>query len=169
MFERVEVDYPKLTEVGNRFLGTGEFLSMFFRPKAPTATYPNFDRGFQAVLADVVQSDFIGEAFPQLVPLNVPAAMKFARLDRYEFEGSLVSVLLEGTCTERVVSGEGEAREVVQSIFRSAFRPDGGLWAWRLDDWSWSTLTKGATVAWAYFVYESSQRIWWFVCFADHY
>jgi hypothetical protein len=88
-----------LAEVADRFLLAGELYSVFFKPNVPTGTYPDFGRGFQAVLADVLQSNSLGVTVPRLVPLNFKAAMKFATLDRYEFEGSLISALLQGTCT----------------------------------------------------------------------
>jgi hypothetical protein len=90
----------------------------------------------------VLQSNFLGVTVPQLVPLNLSAAMKFASLDRYEFEGSLISALLQGTCTERVVGDERAAREATQAILECMLRPDGGLWAFRMDDPAWSALTN---------------------------
>lgn len=121
------------------------------------------------VLLHVLKSDILGQAVPQLNPLNLQAAMKFASLNRYEFEGSLVAALLQGTCTERIVSGEPEAREVVRAILASFLGPGGSLRAFRMDDASWSALTDGATLDWAYFVCAWSRKLWWFVCFADYY
>jgi hypothetical protein len=169
MFQRTEIDCPTLAEIGDRFRIAGEFASVFFRPAAPTASYPDFGRGFQAVLEDVLRSDFLREAVPGLVPIKVAAAMTFARLRRFEFEGSLVDVLLQGTCTEGVVGSEQEARESVRTILGRVLCPSGTVWAYRLDDPSWSALTDGATLAWSYFAYECSRKLWWFLSFADFY
>jgi len=170
MFHLTEIDCAALVKIGDRFLDVGEFHSVFFRPEVFSATYPEFGRGVQAVLSDVLRSSFLGAVVPQLVPLDFKAAMKFAVLNRYEFEGSLIGALLQGTCTASVVDDERDAREKVRIILDGALlKPDGALFAFRMDDPSWSALTSGATFSWAYFVYEASQKLWWFVCFADYY
>ncbi len=170
MFERVEIDCPALTEIGERLLATGEFHSVFFHPSDAAPSYPDFRRGVQAVLSEVLQSSFLSDVVPGLFPLNFTAATRFATLNRYELEGSLVSRLLQGTCTESVVSDEREARAVVRAILEKALlQPNGSLSGFRLDDSSWSALSDRATLSWSYLVYESSRKVWWFVCFADFY
>lgn len=166
MFNRVEIACPALEEIGRRLLAVGEFHSVFFRSAEPV----KFGNGFETVLSEMLQANPIGDAVPKLIPLNHSASNDFAVLNKYEFEGSLIGSLLQGTCTDRIVSDEREAYEVVRAILKCAMiKPNGNLCAFRMDNPSWSALTNGATLSWAYFVYESSQQLWWFVCFADYY
>src|SRR5258708_428330 len=166
IFTRVEFDCPITDEVGGRFRTLGDFYSVFFS----TAGNISAGNGFAALLAELLQSDELAEAVPKLLPLNLSAGKEFAALNRYECEGSLVHALLQGTCTDRVVCDEREAFEVARAILREAvLRPNGDIQAFRMNNPSWSALTNEATLWWSYFVYESSQRVCWFVCFADPY
>jgi len=166
VFNRIEIDCPPLNEIGRRYLNVAEFYSVFFRPAIPA----NFSSGSEAAIRDMLEANPLTEAVPRLVPINLSAACKFAVLNKYEFEGSLISALLQGTCTDRIVADEREAYEAVRAILKSAIlRPNGTMSAFRMDDPKWSALTNGATLSWAYFAYESSQQIWWFICFADYY
>jgi hypothetical protein len=166
MFSRVEYDCPTLKEIGSRFRAVAEFYSVFFNPIGnPTA-----GGGLADVLAQLLQSEELAKAFPKLLPVNPSAAGDWAELNRHEFEGSLVGALLQGTCTDRVVSDEREACESARAIIREAvLRPNGHIQAFRMDDPTWSALTNQATLWWTYFVFESSQPVWWFLCFADPY
>jgi hypothetical protein len=68
------------------------------------------------------------------------------------------------------VSDEREAFEAARAILKeTVLRPNGTIQANRMDDPAWSALTDRATLWWAYFVFESSRRVCWFVCFADPY
>jgi hypothetical protein len=166
MFNRAEIACPILDDIGRRFLRVGEFYSVFFRPANAT----NFGQGHQALLLEMLRANYLTEAVPKLDPLNYSAATKFSVLNRYEFEGSLINVLLDGTCTEKIVVDEREAYEAARAILKgTVLKPNGARCAFRMDDPSWSALTNGATLSWAYFAYESSQQLWWFVCFADYY
>jgi hypothetical protein len=166
MFKCVEFDCPIVNEIGNRFGDVGDFFSVFF---STTATAPAGD-GPAVLLSEILQSDELVRAVPKLLPLNQSAGKDSAAMNRYEFEGSLVGALLQGTCTDRVVCDEREAFEVARAVMREAvLRPNGDIQAFRMNDPSWSALTNQATLWWAYFVFESSRRVCWFVCFADHY
>ena len=166
MFNRIEIPCPALEEIGRRFRAVAEFYSVLFRPATPK----HFGHDFQAGFLEMLKENRLEQAVPKLLPLSYSAASKFAVLNKYEFEGSLISAFLQGTCTDRVVADEREAYEVVRTIMKSLLlRPNGSILAIRMDDPSWSALSNAATLSWAYFVYESSQQIWWFVCFADYY
>jgi hypothetical protein len=161
MLNRIEIECRTLEEISRRFRNVGEFYSVFFR-----STVSDLGAGFQEVLS----SDLLHEAVPRLLPLNESAARKVSVLNKYEFEGSLIGALLQGTCTDRVVADEREAFEAAREIIKCVLlRPDGVMSAFRMDDPSWSALTNAATLSWAYFVHETSQQLWWFVCFADFY
>jgi hypothetical protein len=175
MFSRIETDRfheilgndcPTVEEIGGRFRAVAGFYSIFFE------LIGNFPAGGRTadVLAELLRSEELAKAVPQLLPFNPSAARDCTELNRYEFEGSLVGALLQGTCTDQVVSGEREAYEAARATMREAvLRPNGGVGAFRMDDPRWSALTNQATLWWAYFVFESSRSVCWFVCFADPY
>jgi hypothetical protein len=166
MFSRAEYNCPTVEEIGSRFRAVADFYSVFFNAigNAPAGA------SLRDVLAELLQSEELAKAVPKLLPLNLSAGRDCTELNRYEFEGSLTGALVQGTCTDRVVSDEREAYEAARAIMREAvLRPNGQVLAFRMDDPRWSALTNQATLWWAYFVFESSRRIWWFVCFADPY
>jgi hypothetical protein len=166
IFSRVEFDCPMIEEISSRFRAVGDFYSVFFG----TSGISSIGDGPAAFLAEVLQSDELAKAVPKLLPLNLSAGKDCAAMNRYEFEGSLVGVLLQGTCTDRVVCDEREASEVARAMMKEAvLRPNGHIQVFRMNDPSWSALTNQATLWWAYFVFESSRHVCWFVCFADPY
>jgi hypothetical protein len=119
---------------------------------------------------EVLSSDFLPASIPQLFPLDLDSARKFSLLERFEFEGSMIRLLLQGTCTEQVVAIESEARETVCALLpETILRSDGLLGAFRMDDQNWSELTRSATISSTYFVYAPFDKTWWFVGFADDY
>jgi hypothetical protein len=102
--------------------------------------------------------------------LNLDSARKFTHLDRFEFEGSLISLLLQGTCTEKIVATESESREMVRALLaETILRPDGIIMAYRMDEEDWSERTRRATISATYFVYAPHDKTWWFMGFADDY
>jgi hypothetical protein len=171
MFQSIETVSPTLNKVASRFrTGGANFHSVFFRPVAPQQWYPGFSREHAVVLMEVLSSEFLRTALPQLFPLDLDSARKFSLLRRFEFEGSLIQLLLQGTCTGKVVATEAEARETVCALLaETILRPDGLLWAFRMDDDNWSELTRRATISGTYFVYAPFDKTWWFMGFADDY
>ncbi|CAN5455953.1 hypothetical protein BH11PLA2_BH11PLA2_32030 [soil metagenome] len=166
IFSHVENDCPTVDEIGERFRAVADFYSVFISAigNAPATG------SFADMLPELLESEELAKAVPKLLPINPSAARNCTELNRYEFEGSLVGALLQGTCTDRVVSDEREAYEATRAILLEALlRPNGNITAFRMDDPKWSALTNQATLWWAYFVFESSRRVWWFVCFADPY
>jgi hypothetical protein len=164
MFSRVEYECPIIEDIGNRFRAVADFYSVFFNTVGMTGA------GREDVLAALLQSDELAKAVPKLLPLDLSAAKDCTALNRYEFEGSLVGALLQGTCTDQVVCDEREAFETARAILREVvLRPNGHILAFRMDDPKWSALTNQATLSWAYFVFESSRSMCWFLCFADPY
>jgi len=163
MFQSVEIVSPTLNKVATRFqTGAADFHSIFFRAAKPWpfySDYPNFSRGDAVVLMEVLNSDFLRASIPQLFPLDQDKARKYSVLNRLEFEGSLIHLLLQGTCTERVVASESEARETVLALLaETILRSDDSLCAFRMDDKNWSELTRGATISGTYFVYAPFTR-----------
>src|SRR5690348_596442 len=120
MFQSIEIDSPTLDKVASRFrTGCGNFHSIYFTPTKPSPYYPNYpdlSQGEAAVLMGVLSSDFLRASLPQLFPLDLDNARKYSLLNRFEFEGSLIHLLLEGTCNEKVVATESEARETVCAL-----------------------------------------------------
>lgn len=173
MFQSVEIVSPTFDKVASRFRKVASFHSIFFRAAKPWpfySDYPNFSRGDAVVLMEVLNSDFLRESMPQLFPLDMDKARKYSLLNRFEFEGSLIHLLLQGTCTEKVVASESEARETVPALLaETILRSDDSLCAFRMDDWNWSELTRSATSAGTYFVYAPYHKTWWFIGFADYY
>jgi hypothetical protein len=170
MFERADIDCPALTQMADRLGKAGELTSVFFRSTAALSEFPRFDRGLKAVLTDVLNSDYLRETLPWMFPLDQDTAMRFSHLDRFEFEGWLMSLLVRGACAESIVCDEAEARQWVQAILQGIpHGPDRSLRVFRMDDAEWSALTRGATLCSAAFVYTPAHRIWWFIAFADFY
>jgi len=174
MFQAVEIVSPTLNKVASRFrAGCGNFESIFFRPTKPSPYYPNYpdlSQGEAVVLMGVLGSEFLRASIPELFPLDLGSARKFSLLNRFEFEGSLIHLLLQGTCTDKVVASESEARETVCALLaETILGRDNSLWALRMDDWNWSELTRSATLSGTYFVYAPIDKTWWFIGFADHY
>ena len=136
----------------------------------PSHFYPDFGRGYDVVLMEVLESDFLRIAVPQMFPINLKSARKFSLLDRFEFEGSLIRMLLEGTCNETVVASETEAREIAAALLaETVLRLSGYLIAFRMDDSNWSNLTRKATKSSTYFVFIPTDNTWWFLGFDDDY
>src|SRR5436190_7343193 len=124
MFSCLENDCPTIDEIGQRFRAVADFYSVFFN------AIGNVPAGgsLADVLAELLQSEELAKAVPKLLPINPSAANHCAELNRYEFEGSLVGALLQGTCTDRVVSDEREAYEATRAILREAvLRPNGNI------------------------------------------
>ena len=166
MFTRVGCDCPITEDMGNRFRAVADFYSVFFNTLGTTTA----SVGREDVLEELLKSEELAKAVPKLLPLDLTAAKDRTVLNRYEFEGSLVGALVQGTCTDRVVCDEREAFETARAILREAvLRPNGQILAFRMDDSKWSALTNQATLSWAYFVFESSRSVCWFLCFADPY
>ena len=164
MFQHVGITSPTLDEIAARFRTVAEFDSIFFRPIAPPHLYPDFSRGCEAVLLEVLESDFLRTNVPQLFPLDLEGARDFSLLGPFEFEGSLIQMLLDGTCTEKVVASETEAREITAALLtESVLQPNGHLMAFRMNDRNWSHLTRTATMSSTYFVYVPINKTWWFV------
>ena len=168
MFRPIDIETPTIDEVGRQFKEVGDFFSAFFRPSVETWS-PRFDRGTRAVLDEFINSGAFREAFPQLFPLSSDAASLFSVLNRYEFEGSLIQMLLLGTCTQSIVGSESSARSLATKLLSEAQFDSLNTTAWRMDDPAWSRLTGESTLCSAYFAYNPENLMWWFIGFTDFY
>lgn len=173
MFHAVDVQSTTIDKWRDGFGSVAVFFSIFFQPNTPAGFHSNFGRGSKAVLAEIVDSDFFQDNLSELCPLNREATLEFVALDRYEFEGSLISMLLHGTCTEAVVVDAAEARlQVAQAISHLCKTLNCGkedLCAFRLGNPEWSKLISSATLWASYFVFFPNTKTWWFLGFADFY
>ena len=174
MYKPIEITNPVLARLEERYTETKEFCSFFFR--AYPNDWPDFGRGWQHVLTNVLESSFIREHLPVLFPLDMEAAMRFTRLNTYEFEGSLINLFgAEGgycdlTGEEPIARSVDEYKNIIQAILHSIpGSEEYHILAYRMDDWEWSAMTRGATEAYSFFAYFPKKTIWWFVAFAHFY
>lgn len=95
----------------------------------------------------------------------------FAMLNRLEFEGSLVSVILEGGCHGMTsdVTRENASHIVTKGLdtIIAPQYPD-QISAFRIDDSDWCTSAQEATVTHAYIVSSGLRNLWWILCIMDY-
>jgi hypothetical protein len=101
--------------------------------------------------------------------LGAFAAWRDYALTRYEFEGSLIGLLVQGTCTVPVVQNENEARTIVPRLISDAGCNSAILKVYRMDDPDWSRFTSSATITATYCVYNADNPLWWLLSIADFY
>lgn len=93
--------------------------------------------------------------------------IRYATLNRFEFEGSLISILLEGGCHRKSIP-EHDARVIVHEALAVIFpKPFDNVLAFRPDDPSWSEFSREATISHSYVVWQGARGLWWILCIAD--
>ena len=134
-----------------------QVFSVFLKPK-PMVFSPTELLSLTAVKSMCADLGEIDSDFSNCVVLN-----------RLEFEGSLVSVLLRGGCHGRSEPmAESEARQVVRSALDAAFpQPFDDLAAFRIDDTGWCKLVSDSTIASCYVVCQGPRGLWWILCATD--
>ncbi|MQA56647.1 hypothetical protein [Pseudomonas piscis] len=157
------VDKPPLAELLAVLAQCGEVVSSFFKPDPCIKVL-----GERRRLAEFLErfSDFAGStAIGQVEPGFGP----FSLLNRYEFEGSLLAVVLRGGCHHSTRGlGQASARKLVGEALEAVFpAPFSELVVYRFDSLDWCELTRGSTISSAYVVCQGARNLWWVLCVSD--
>lgn len=161
---KFDVDKPEL----DKFIGTlgkcGEVVSKFMK-FSPTVM-PAQEFASSAPLADLLHHPEFRVDAIELGEISADP-IHYSTLNRWEFEGSLVGVRLQGGCFRNSTS-EDEARKLTGDALSAIFpKPFDDLLVFRLDDPSWSEFTDAATVSHSYFAWQGARGLWWVLSVAD--
>lgn len=155
--------FDTIEEIQGRYEAICEFYFSIFKYTKPINGVHSEKNG---LLKRLLYSDEFKEKFPYLFPLDENELENAVMLDLYEFEGSLIGMLLRGTCMESIVADENEARSLASKLIKE-LRLDYGnsLIAYKLGDISY---TDKATVSSFYVLYQSLHRYWMVIGFTDY-
>ncbi|MYN17394.1 hypothetical protein GTP81_11580 [Rugamonas sp. FT107W] len=161
---KFDIDKPEL----DKFIGTlgqcGEVVSNFMK-FSPTVM-PAQEFASSAPLADLLHHPEFRVDAIELGEISADP-IHYSTLNRWEFEGSLVGILLQGGCFRNSTS-EDEARKLAGDVLSAVFpKPFDDLLVFRLDDPSWSEFTDAATVSHSYFAWQGARGLWWVLSVAD--
>jgi len=142
----------------------GQVVSAFLKPTP--SVRPLFQEDHP--LVDLFDSKAFQEAAFSLGQVSSTLG-RYSTLNRLEFEGSLVSVVLQGGCHRATTGMPVEvARALVLRALEEAFpEPFSDVHVFRLDAEAWCQLTNEATVSTSYVVWQSARGLWWVLCVAD--
>ena len=170
MFSEYKNKKETLIDFEKRWSEIGELFSVFVKPDRENKWSPNFSQGHLRVLLDFLESDTLSKYVPELLPINFEHINDCCILDRSEFEGSLVSMLNQGGCTEKAVVDDEEARKIAKDLLMDLFpEPFNNLIAYRINTHKWSKFTASATLTKTYIVYQPERQLWWIFSFSDFY
>jgi hypothetical protein len=98
-----------------------------------------------------------------------PQYARYSLLNRYEFEGSLLTILREGgkrkTLSRKPTNDLHQM--VVNGLNRLCPAPHSLLQVFRMDDQRWCELTRDAEKAVSYLAYQPERKVWWVLVIAD--
>jgi hypothetical protein len=157
------MDKKPLNELLALLSQCGEVVSKFFKPDPLIQGVDDTHRlaEFLAHFRNLAALTPIGHVEHKFGPFSV--------LNRFEFEGSLVSIALEGGC-HRATTGltVSDARKLVSEALDAAFpAPFSSLRVYRFDSLDWCDLTKQSTISSAYVAYQGARNLWWLLCVSD--
>lgn len=95
--------------------------------------------------------------------------IQFARLNRLEFEGSLIALAHEGgSHSLNRHLPLPEVRKQVGDMLDAVFpAPFAQLWVWRFDRMDWCPWMRAATDCAGYLVWQPERDLWWLLCVCD--
>ncbi|POA80922.1 hypothetical protein [Pseudomonas protegens] len=157
------VDKQPLVELLAVLAECGEVVSSFFKPDPSIKALDERTRlaEFLERFSNLARSTAIGQIESEFGP--------FSMLNRYEFEGSLLAVLLRGGChhSTRGLS-LANARKLVGEALEAVFpAPFSELVVYRFDSSDWCELTRDSTISSAYVACQGARNLWWVLCVAD--
>ncbi|MEN5094931.1 hypothetical protein ABE458_30035 [Pseudomonas protegens] len=157
------VDKRPLVELLAVLAQCGEVVSCFFKPEPAIKVLGERQRlaEFLERFSHFARSTAIGQIEGEFGP--------FSMLNRYEFEGSLLAVVLRGGCHSSTRGcSVAYAREVVFEALDAVFpAPFSELVVYRFDSSDWCELTRDSTISSAYVVCQGARNLWWVLCVAD--
>nr|BFD42743.1 hypothetical protein FFPRI1PSEUD_42420 [Pseudomonas sp. FFPRI_1] len=138
-------------------------MSSFVKPAPSIKAWDERQRlaEFLERFSNLARSTAIGQVEREFGP--------FSMLNRYEFEGSLLAVVLRGGChhSTRGLS-LANARKLVYEALEAVFPgPFSELVVYRLDSLDWCELTRSSTLSSAYVACQGARNLWWVLCVAD--
>lgn len=152
--------------IKSRYERTSEFyFSLYCYKKPLDFKVPDPD---YYLLNCLLNSDEFKEEFHYLFPIDEIELKNAIKLNRYEFEGSLIDMLLTGTCTDKIVADENEARILVDKML-SELKIDKDICVFKFYGWPWSLENGIATISYFYIVFQSLHRYWMIIGVADFY
>ncbi|MEL7551380.1 hypothetical protein ACIPIX_04165 [Pseudomonas protegens] len=157
------VDKQPLVELLAVLAECGELVSSFVKPAPSIKAWDERQRlaEFLERFSNLARSTAIGQVEREFGPFSV--------LNRYEFEGSLLAVVLRGGChhSTRGLS-LANARKLVYEALEAVFPgPFSELVVYRLDSLDWCELTRSSTLSSAYVACQGARNLWWVLCVAD--
>ncbi|WP_265533331.1 hypothetical protein [Pseudomonas saponiphila] len=157
------VDKQPLAELLAVLAQCGEVVSCFFKPDPAIKVLGERQRlaEFLERFSGLASSTAIGQVEPEFGP--------FSMLNRYEFEGSLLAVVLRGGCHGSaaglpLVKARALVAEALEAVFPAPFSE---LVVYRFDSPDWSELTRDSTISSAYVACQGARNLWWVLCVAD--
>lgn len=155
-----------LKSVIDRFEG---LLHSFFVQPLVLATF-GYGRTHETVLIEFLEELQSGRHFAELGRIDLETSKQFSLLGRFEFEGALIQLLMQGTATRDVVANLAEARAIANALLCEITGTEHTpLLAYRMDNDTWSELSTGNTFEASFCVYFSTLRLWWILVLADDY
>lgn len=161
---QLEVIKPELTELLELLGLCGQVVSFFLKPKQAIA--PTFDASNP--LAELFASEAFQTLAGELGAISSDLG-RYSTLNRFEFEGSLVSVAVAGGCHRSTADVSRERiRAVVTTGLAAVFpAPFDDVQVFRLDDERWCQATEEATLSTSYVAWQSARGVWWVLCLTD--
>lgn len=166
MLQVIAQSSETLKSVIDRF--EGPLYSVFVQPLV-LATF-GYGRTHETVLIGFLKELQSSNHFPELGRIDLEDSRQFSLLGRFEFEGSLIQLLMRGTATRGVVSSLTEARAIANALLCEITGTENtSFLAYRMDKETWSELSTGNTFEASFCVYFPTLRLWWILVLADDY
>jgi hypothetical protein len=158
------VEKPALQALLEVLSQCGQVVSVFLNPQPPVRPKPLDAHP----LSELFACGAFQTATHKLGQVSATLG-RYSTLNRLEFEGSLVSVVLAGGC-HCSTSGisQHEARSLVAGALAAVFpEPFDDLLVFRLDNEAWCPLAAESTVSSSFVAWQSPRNLWWVLCVAD--
>ncbi|MCM3172989.1 hypothetical protein [Paenibacillus sp. MER 99-2] len=163
----MEISYHTIDVLKRRYTGTSQFYFSLFRHTKPMDFALHTEKTY--LLKCLLSSEEFMEEYADFFPINEDVLDQAMVLNRYELEGSLISMFLQGTCTEPIVTDEIEARKLSQALL-SDLRVELDQWVvFKLGNPGWSKASMEATLSCFYIVFYAAHRCWFILGFEDVY
>lgn len=161
------ISYNTIDLLKRKYSGTSSFYFSLFRYSKPM-DFASHQKNTDLLKCLILSDEFI-EEYSDFLPINDDRLDQAVVLNRYEFEGSLISMFLQGTCTDQIVSNEIEARELTKTLLSDLKVDLDQLLIFKLENIDWSKFTMEATLSCFYIVFYSARRCWLILGFDDVY
>lgn len=159
--------FDTISLLKSRYEGTSCFYFSIFRYLGPLY-FSEFQKDTELIVC-LLHSDEFMQKYPEFFPISDEYIHHAICLNRYEFEGSLINMLIQGTCTDSIVSNEDEARLLVSKLLTELRLDNTDTIAFKINYCEWTVAAKDATALCLYVVYQTLHRYWMIMGFIDYY